>query len=131
VYLATHLNTGANTTLREITTYAILFGSRQKNTIESLFDNFGQLFENIKAFKEHYFKITSAPFTAMLYDNRNEEIDDNYKRFKAPDMSKVKYKLDFTNANNPNTIANKQENPSAVPEELNGNVSALRYMMMM
>jgi hypothetical protein len=134
IYLATqHLNTGANTTLREITTYAILFGRRQKNTIESLFDNFGQLFENIKAFKEHYFKITSAPFTAMLYDNRNEEFDDNYKSFKAPDMSKVKMKLDFSNSTNGNVIptTTDEQKVNTIPNELDGNVAALRYLMLM
>lgn len=96
IYLATqHLKTGASTTLREITTYAVLFGSRQKNTIEALFENFGQLFDDIQSFKEHYFNVTSEPFTAMLYDNRNEDIDSNYLSFKAPDMSKNKIVLDF------------------------------------
>jgi hypothetical protein len=47
IFFATqHLKTGASTTLREITTHAVLFNSKQMNTLQALYENFGQLFEN-------------------------------------------------------------------------------------
>jgi hypothetical protein len=61
-----------------------------------LYENYGQLFDNIHDFKAHYFKIAAEPFTAMLYDNTIEELENNYFSFKAPDMSKVQVKLDLT-----------------------------------
>ena len=109
IYLATqHLNTGANTSLREVTTYLIAFSSKQKNTIESLYENFGQLFDHINEFKQHFFEQTKEPYTAMIYDNRNEELIGNYAQFRAPDMSNVNISLRFGNYEPP-------EKP--VPEE--------------
>jgi hypothetical protein len=32
----------------------------------------------------------------MLFDNFNEELEDNYTHFEAPDMTKVQIVLDFT-----------------------------------
>ena len=44
-----HLNTGSSTWLREVVSYAFMFNSRSFNSIKSLYENFGQLFENIKS----------------------------------------------------------------------------------
>ena len=90
-----HLNTGANTTLREITNYALLFGSKQFNTLRSLYENFGQMFESFEEFKEHYAKVTAEPYTAMLYISDEEELTENYLQIKCPDVSDLKYKLKY------------------------------------
>lgn len=96
VYMATqHLNTGANTTLRECCTYAFMFGSKQFNTIRSLYENFGQLFDTIEEFKKRFYEVTSEPFTAMLYLGDEDDVEKNYLRFKAPDVSKLKVKVSF------------------------------------
>ena len=46
IFAFQHLNTGASTLLREITTHALCFNSKQMNTMESIWLNYGQLFEN-------------------------------------------------------------------------------------
>ena len=85
-----HLNTGASTLLREITTHALCWNSKQMNTMESIWLNFGQLFENFEHFKKNFLDITKEKYAAMLYLQENE-FDDNYFVFKAPDMSGKKY----------------------------------------
>ena len=51
IFLATqHLKTGANTTLREVCTHALVFNSKQTNTIQSLYENIGQLFRTVGEF---------------------------------------------------------------------------------
>ena len=96
VFLATqHLKTGSSTTLREITTHAIVFSSKQLNTIQSLFENFGQLFSNIGEFKDNFFDITKEKYTAMLYLQDADNINDNYMIYKAPDVSQWDYVLNY------------------------------------
>jgi len=96
IFLATqHLKTGANTTFREIVNHGVFFNSKNRNTIEALYEEFGQLFDNVNDFKEHFFKVTSEPFTAMLYNQDEDDVDHNYLQFKASDMSGVNIKLEF------------------------------------
>ena len=89
VYLPVqHLNTGSSTILRNITTHAFMFNSKQFNTIKSLYENYGLLFENINEFKKLFFEITGQPFVCMLYLQQEDDIAKNYIVTKFPDMSK-------------------------------------------
>ena len=52
VLLATqHCNTGSSTLLRELCTHCLAWNSKQYNTIDSLYMNFGQLFDSRETFK--------------------------------------------------------------------------------
>ena len=99
VYLPVqHLNTGSSTILRNITTHGILFNSKQFNTVKSLYENYGLLFEKLDEFKELFFQITSEPYTAMLYLGNEDDKNKNYIVTKFPDMSQFEgIKLDFDN----------------------------------
>ena len=83
-----HLNTGASTLLREISTHALCWNSKQMNTMESIWLNFGQLFDNFEHFKKNFLDITKKKYSAMLYLQENDELENNYFVFKAPDMTK-------------------------------------------
>lgn len=96
IFLATqHLKTGSATTLREICTDAIMFNSKHKNTVEALFECFGQLFDNYNDFKNHFFEVSSEPFTAMYYKQDVDKIEDNYARFVAPNLDGYEKKVKF------------------------------------
>ena len=86
-----HLNTGSSTLMKEITTHAICFNSKMTNTMESIWLNFGQLFDNFEHFKRNFFDICKEAYTACLYIADNNELDNNYFKIKAPDMTKKKY----------------------------------------
>ena len=88
--LTQHLNTGSSTLLREICTHCFAWNSKQMNTMESIWLNFGQLFENFEHFKHNFLDITKEPYSAMLYLQENDELENNYFTFKAPDMTKLK-----------------------------------------
>ena len=88
--LTQHLNTGSSTLLREITTHALCWNSKQMNTMESIWLNYGQLFDNFEHFKRNFLDITKEQYSAMLYLQENDELNDNYFIFKAPDMTKFK-----------------------------------------
>ena len=90
-----HLKTGANTTMREVCTHAIMFSSKSNNTLVSLYENFGQLFEKFEQFKEEFLKTTKEQYHAMLYLQGEDEIDNNYLSYKCPNVSKWDYKLDY------------------------------------
>ena len=91
VFLCTqHLKSGASTTLREITTHAFLFNTKTKNTLEALFECFGQLFDNFDEFKNYFFDLTAEQYVCMLYSQDVDDIDENYVAFQAPDMSQYK-----------------------------------------
>ena len=92
---AQHLKTGANTTLREVCTHAFMFNSKAFNTLQSLYENFGQMWENFQQFKDVFLKTTSEPYTAMLYLQDQDDIRKNYLQFKAPDTSNWNFKLDY------------------------------------
>lgn len=97
VYLPVqHLNTGSSTILRNITTHAVMFNSKQLNTVKSLFENFGLLFDNVNDFKELFFRITSQPYTAMLYLSNEDDLHKNYLEVLFPNMSEFNnLKLEF------------------------------------
>ena len=83
---------GASPLMRECTTYALLFNSKGHRTINGLYENFGMLFDKFDDFKEYFLFNTKKPYVAMLYDQNINEKQDNYKQFKAPDMSSKLWK---------------------------------------
>ena len=90
-----YLTAGTTTTFRECVNCCLAFGSKSQNTIQSLYENFGQLFPSYKIFKINFMDITKEKYTAMYYDRDEDDIDNNYKCVKAPDMSKYKIKLNY------------------------------------
>lgn len=92
---AQHLKTGANTTLREVCTHAFMFNSKAFNTLQSLYENFGQMFESFQEFKEVFLETTKEPYTAMLYIQDQDDVNKNYLQFKAPDTSQWDFELQY------------------------------------
>ena len=82
---------GSTPVLRECTTLAFLFNSKGKRTLEALFENFGQLFDNFKQFKEYFLACTKEKYTAMLYIQDVDNIDENYLQYKAPPPKQMKH----------------------------------------
>ena len=80
---------------RECTSVALMFSTKMKRSIQGMYDCYGQLFDNVEEFKKHLLKSSKERYTAMVYIQDIEDKEDNYLIFKAPDMSKVKYKLDY------------------------------------
>ena len=70
---------------------AFLFNSKGKRTLEALFENFGQLFEDFKSFKAYFQQLTSEKHTAMLFIQDIDNIDENYLQFKAPSPQEMKH----------------------------------------
>ena len=83
---------GSMPTLRCCATAVLMFNVKGKRSIEGLFENFGQLFDNYDSFKNYFLSLTSKPFVAMMYLQDIDDINDNYLQFKAPDMTDKKYK---------------------------------------
>ena len=81
---------GASPLLRECTTHAILFNSKGHRTINGLYENFGMLMDDFNEFKEYFLKNTKKDYTAMMYEQKENDKHKNYKRFKAPNMKVFK-----------------------------------------
>lgn len=81
-------------TIRENIEYVLMFNSKTKNTLNALYENFGQDFDTYQEFKNHILQWTQ-PYTAILYRQDQEEMEDNFTQFKAPDMSNVNIKLQY------------------------------------
>ena len=90
-----HLNYGTSTTMREICTHAVLFSSKSFNTMRSLFENFGTMFKDYRAFKKAFFHITGNKWCGMLYIQEEDDILKNYMSFCAPNMDKYNYKIKY------------------------------------
>ena len=90
-----HLNFGTSTTMREITTHALLFNSKSFNTLRALYENFGTLFKNYRTFKKRFLEITEQQYHGMLYEQDIDDIEENYKTFVAPDMSRCDFQIHF------------------------------------
>ena len=82
---------GSTPLLRECTTMAFLFNSKGKRTLEAIYENFGQLFDNFKEFKEYYLACTKEKHTAMLYIQDVDNIEENYLQYKAPSPKEMKH----------------------------------------
>ena len=86
---------GINPTIRENVEYVLMFNSKTKNTLNALYENFGQEFENYKSFKKHILKHTEK-HTGILYIQDEPDIRNNYVKWRCPDMSKYNIKLNYT-----------------------------------
>ena len=93
--LTQYLNVGSSTTLRECCSHAIMFNSKNYNTLDSLYKNFGQLFSKFDDFKYNFLDITSKPYHACLYIQDEDDVMKNYLICKAPDMSDVDTKIEY------------------------------------
>lgn len=82
---------GSTPVLRECTTMAFLFNSKGKRTLEALYENFGQLFDSFKEFKDYYLACTKEKHTAMLYVQDVDNKEENYLQFKAPSPQQMKH----------------------------------------
>ena len=90
-----NLVTNAASAIREVTTAALMFPSRNFLTQENLFRNFGGLFPNFDEFRAHMNDVLTEPYTGLLYKERVAHLEDNYSLFKAPDMTDFEIKLDY------------------------------------
>ena len=81
---------GASPLLRNITNYAIMFASKSKRTINALYENFGMDFDNEKDFYEYFQRNTRKKYTAIVYKQGVRDLEDNFFRYKAPDMRPFK-----------------------------------------
>lgn len=83
--------------LRECASYALLFNSKGDRTLKGLYENFGQLFDTFKEFKQYFLACTAEPYTAMLYVQDIDNKEDNYLQFKCPpNMEKFrKIKIEY------------------------------------
>ena len=91
-----HLNTGASTWLKEVVSYAFMFNTRSFNSLKSLYENFGQLFEHFKDFREHLINTTSQKYVAMLYIQGEDNIENNYLKYQCPQgLENLNVKLNY------------------------------------
>ena len=79
-------------TIREQVELVYMFRSNTKNTIEALFENFGQLFDKYVDFK-NFFMTAIKKYQALLYIQSRDE--NNYMIYKAPDMTNINKKLNY------------------------------------
>lgn len=90
---------GSTPVLRSCTTMAFLFNAKGERTLKALYEAFGQLFPDFNTFKDYYLQLTAEPYTAMLYFQDEDNIDDNYLQYQAPPPEKMKHvkklKLDY------------------------------------
>ena len=70
--------------IRNQTTHCLAFNSKTKRTIENLYQNFGQMFETEKEFKEYFLNITKEQHVGMLYIEKEDDINKNYLPIIAP-----------------------------------------------
>jgi hypothetical protein len=61
-----------------------MLNNKQKRYLTGLYENFGQLFDNENAFRKYFFDTTAQKYTAMLYNEEENELQNNYKAVKAP-----------------------------------------------
>jgi len=83
-----------NTIMREQCSHCIMFNSRTKRTLDALYENFGGLFDSFNLFKQYFFNITKQKYTAMLYLEREDDINNNYIAIKAPSDFEIN-KIEF------------------------------------
>jgi hypothetical protein len=74
-----------STLAREQTNYAILFQSRTRRTLENLYESYGGLFPTLDAFKQYFLKATKEPYSAMLYSEDVDTLEENYITIMAPE----------------------------------------------
>ena len=78
--------------VREQVSHAIIFQSRTKRTLDNLYESFCGLFDSFEQFKQYFLNSTKEKYSAMLYSEHIDELEDNYKIIKAPkDFPKIKF----------------------------------------
>lgn len=82
---AQYLKKNISPTIRECIQYAIMYNSKTRLTIQALFESFGGLFDRYEDFKQHFFKQTREKYSAMLFIEDIEDLDENYFSIKAPE----------------------------------------------
>ena len=93
---AQYLKKGIPTTMRECIDYGFFFNSKTEQTLKALYESFGQLFGDYKTFRNIFMNNTKEKFQSILYRAEFDDIDNAYKKFKSPDMSKhKKIKIEF------------------------------------
>ena len=81
-----------STIMREQTNYCIMFQSRTRRTLENLYESYGGLFSTFDQFKDHFLRATHEQYTALLYSEHIDELEDNYISIRAPkDFPKIKF----------------------------------------
>ena len=83
-----------NPTIRENVELVYMYRSKTKNTIEALYENFGQTFDRYNDFK-NFFLNSLDKFQALLYIQNEDDDDKNYQIYKAPDMTDIDIKLNY------------------------------------
>lgn len=73
-----------NTVLKSNTSIAVMFNGKTERYIKGLYQSFGQLFDNEKEFKKYYINHTKERYTAIVFDESENELENNYKVVKAP-----------------------------------------------
>ena len=80
--------------MREQTNFAIMFQSRTRRTLENLYESYGGLFDTVDDFKQHFFNATKVKYSAMLYSEDIDDVDENYITIQAPaEVPKIKFKF--------------------------------------
>ena len=80
--------------MREQTNFAIMFRSRARRTLENLYESYGGLFDTVDDFKQHFFNATKVKYSAMLYSEDIDDVDENYITIQAPaEVPKIKFKF--------------------------------------
>ena len=97
IYINTqYLYASVNTPLfRECTSVCLMFMTKMRKSIKGLYECYGQLFDDEEEFKQHLLNTTKEKYVAMVYIADIDDLEENYVEFLAPNMSKVKYKLDY------------------------------------
>jgi hypothetical protein len=86
----------ASPLLREVSTYALMFNTKGDRSLKGLYFNFGQLFNNYNDFKQYFMKNTQQKYSAILFSQEANDLEENYHIFIAPPMDdyddiKLKY----------------------------------------
>jgi hypothetical protein len=97
IYICVQYLTGKNAIspiMREQTDFAIMFKSRTANTLKNLYENFGGLFPTRKEFEAHFAQATHERYSAMLYIEDIDDVEDNYMTVMAPaDYDEMEFKF--------------------------------------
>jgi len=84
--------------MREQTDFVIMFNSKNHNTIEHLYKNYGQIFSTVKEFKEFFMANTDirnvGKYVGLLYIEREDALESNYIPVRAP-AHLLKLKLEY------------------------------------
>ena len=91
IYIAVQYLTGKNAIspiMREQTNFAIIFNTKNTRSLINLYENYGQLFEKQKEFKQYLFDNTDrskvGPYVCIVYIEREDDLENNYLPMRAP-----------------------------------------------